>query len=404
MNAVFDPTRRHGGRVNHRVQALVARAWRAVPAYRTLWREAGLNGRDVDIASLAHFRRLPVVTKADLRRFPADERCFGGARGVSRSRVEHSGGSTGEPFATPLSRSTHLRRQWRFLRALTTCGYSPGQCLLLLNTRGSSSLFTRLSNVHNVDLTLGERELAEHCIRLRPRIVYGPLNTLKLLARGMTSATRANVLPTVVISTAEHMSHSDRCTLRRTFGTDPADFYGMSECGLLAWRPPGHGRYTLLDRAFFLEYLPDASEPAVERLILTDLTGGPMPLIRFDTGDLVLRDHQRPGSPVVAFSGREVDCLKLPDGLLLSPYRVTLALEDIGGMERYQVIQRNDLSMDVMLWGNPTVSDSVLTRTGDALRRLTGHGVEVRVRQANGPPPEGLRKFRPIRSEAGEPA
>ena len=46
-------------------------------------------------------------------------------------------------------------------------------------------------------------------------------------------------------------------------------------------------------------------------------------------------------------SGRQVDCLKLANGRWLSPYEVTLALDRVDGIREYQVIQRNDLSVDL---------------------------------------------------------
>jgi phenylacetate-CoA ligase len=134
-------------------------------------------------------------------------------------------------------------------------------------------------------------------------------------------------------------------------------------------------------------------------LLVTDLGGGAMPLIRFDTGDLVERDRSRPDRPIVGFRGRSVDCLRLPDGRLVSPYRITLALEEVAGLQRYQVIQRRDLSVDALLWTGITEPRSIQRQADERLRALLGAGVDIRLRAIPGDPDNDARKFRPVSSE-----
>lgn len=399
MNAIADAHLRETAVAVRRMAPLLANTWQRIPAYQALWRQAGINSPALEIACVADFQRLPVITKQDLRRFPLQERCDRRVY-LKRAAIERSGGSTGEPFEIPLDSVTRLRRRWRFLRGLTACGYRPGQRLMLLNTRGPSRVF-RMANWFSVNLSLGEKELADSYRRIRPHVVYGPLNTLRILAHGLEAAGARAPLPRTVVSTAEQMTAADRRSLADAFGTDPADFYGMSECGLLAWRVGGRDRYTVSSRDFLLEFLPSAPDSDLERLVITDLAGGAMPLIRFDTGDLVCRNRARADAPIIAFTGRQVDCLRLPNGHLVSPYLITLALEQVGGMERYQVCQREDLSLDVTLWIPHSAADQVLAGTREALRGLLEGTVPIRVHRGKDAPPAGARKFRPVRSEAG---
>lgn len=77
-----------------RLQRIVAYAWDHVPAYRSLYKAAGVA--PADIRSLDDLRRLPLVTKEMIR---DDLRAFT-ARDLSRFRRTYvtTGGSTGIPF------------------------------------------------------------------------------------------------------------------------------------------------------------------------------------------------------------------------------------------------------------------------------------------------------------------
>lgn len=381
---------------DRRLAALLEETWRSVPAYRALWSKAGLDrGTLSQLRSEADLPMLPVIRKSDLQHFPLEERC---AVPLAATVIERTSGSTGEPFEIPLDAASRRRRRLRFLRALLGCGYRPGQRLLMLTTHGSTRL-ARAARWDCADITLGADALAERYLQLRPRVLYGPLNTLMLLAQGLAAKGEGVPLPARVISTAEQLEHADRRSLRQAFGSDPGDFYGMSECGLLAVRPPGRRHFAVAGRGLLLEFLPCARDPGLERLVITDLAGGAMPLIRFDTGDLVARDHTRPDRPIVAFRGRGVDCLRLPDGGLVSPYRVTLALEDIAGLRRYRIVQRMDLSVDARLWVDGVDPAATGRAAGERLDVLLAGTLAVRI-QASADAPPGGRKFRPVRSEA----
>jgi phenylacetate-coenzyme A ligase PaaK-like adenylate-forming protein len=104
-----------------------------------------------------------------------------------------------------------------------------------------------------------------------------------------------------------------------------ADFYCVSELGLVAYSRPGISGFQVLTKDFHLELLRTPGT-ALERLVVTDLGGGALPLIRFDTQDLVRRDTARPGAPIVAIGRGAVDGLEAAQGECLTPYEVERAL------------------------------------------------------------------------------
>ena len=371
-------------------------AHRHLPLYREAWSGIAAPGMQLPVVRQSEeMRQFPVVSREDLAVTPLAERLD--ARWPARLiGVERSGGSTGMPLEIPVDALSAWRRQWRFLRGLRECGYRLGDRTLFLSTRATGPHPT-VPGVFCVDLRAPSATVMRLYHQLRPRVVYGPLNSLMVLADGL-AAVPPHHLPEVVASTAEAMSAGQRARLADVFGRDPADFYGSSEAGLIAWRRPGQNTYRFPGRDFLVELLP-ATAHTLYRLVITDLrSGGCSPLVRYDTGDVV--ETESAAGAVVRIHGRLVDCLMRRDGALVSPYRVTLVLEGMPWIARYQVVQRADLSVDLALVGQGVAEPERQARVLAALRTVVGAGVPIRVHPETGLFARDRRKFRPVRSEA----
>jgi phenylacetate-CoA ligase len=257
-------------------------------------------------------------------------------------------------------------------------GYLPGRRLMLISNPPypPGAKWVRWTYA---DLRRGEAEVFEAYRRTRPSVLYGPLSSLLILARRALEAPSKVAAPRVVVSTAEQLRAAHRDLLGQAFGAPVADFYGMTELGLVAYSAPDGSGYRVMHKHLHLEFLPSDAGEGLERLIVTDLGGGVMPLIRFDTGDLVRRDHSRSGSPIVLFSGRQVDCLKRADGGWVSPYEITVALDQVPGIRQYQVAQRRDLTIDLFVAATGENPAAVLESAGRVLRMVCGDSTRVEV-------------------------
>lgn len=360
-----------------------------VPLYRTLWSERGLA-----LSPRPAWDRIPILTKQHLREAGPGARLDRRFEHAA-NRSESSGGSTGEPVETLIDPPSRRRRQWRFLKALVHAGYRPGQRLWIVSTHRQSRV-NRLARWTYVDLREPEADLAQRYLAERPQVLYGPLRALLALAgrlpRGSTPRLRT------LVATAEQIRPQDQQTLRERFGTEAADFYGMTEIGLYAFRCPGERHYRDAAPDIHSEFLPCEADRSLERLIITTLGDCAMPLIRYDTGDLVRRDTSTRGCPIVEFAGREIDSIRIPGGGLISPYRLTLALEAVPSISRYQVVQREDLSLDVYVAAAAGTDEAVL-RAVQAVAGIAGPDLTVRG-NTSFPPARPGEKFRPVRSYA----
>jgi phenylacetate-CoA ligase len=391
MQAMREPA------VERRLQALIRDAARHVPLYRRRWQAAGL---DVERESFGgDFERLPLLDKTALLTCSDQERTHE-RRQRRRHTRELSSGSTGQPLQVAMDRRAWLARRLAFLGALLACGYRPGMRCLLLSSRDRSR-WPALARWTYASIAEETDALSARIATLAPNVLYGPLSTLELLADASAAHGAGTAAPAIVISTAEQLTRRRREAIARGFGAPVADFYGMTEFGLVAYRPAGSASFVPARGSLLLEYLPVPEEPGIERLVITDLAERRMPLIRYDTGDTVRRDQAQAGSPIVEIAGRACDCLLQPGGRRVSPYRIDVELERIPGLRAFEVVQRADLSVDVTLDATPAEAGAVGATVRHRLQSVLGTGLQLRI--ATGAIERGApgSKFRPIRSQAG---
>ncbi len=79
-------------------------------------------------------------------------------------------------------------------------------------------------------------------------------------------------------------------------------------------------------------------------IVVTSLCNYGMPLIWYEIGDTgKYLNKQCPcgrGLPLMAQTlGRQVDYFMLPDRSMISPYKITCAIENMEGMKQYQIVQ-----------------------------------------------------------------
>ena len=383
-----------------KLERLLKETARHVPFYRAHWASAGV---DVGRLSLPDdFSSLPVIRKSDLLAARVEAR-LDKRRRRSALVVETTSGSSGQPLDILLDRASIRRRQLRFLRALVAAGYRAGDRLMLVSSRHAAPLGARMLRWTYASLKQGEDALAAEYWRVRPDVLYGPLSSLLALADRLTSSRRRPHRPRLVVTTAEELTAAQCGTLERAFAPNIADFYGMTEVGLVAWRPGLEQPYRLPRANLLLEFLPCAADEELERLVVTDLSGGAMPLIRYETGDLVRRDRELPGAPIVRIAGREIDCLRLPGGGRVSPYRITTSLERLEGVDQYEVVQHEDLSVEVFIRTVAADVAPIFERVRRAVNHVCDGALSVEVKAMAGLGSNG-RKLRPVRCLAGNSA
>jgi phenylacetate-CoA ligase len=327
----------------------------ATAFYRERLDAAGLAARDLTTRPTEALKELWPVTKVELR--AAGPTALEGGEISETWPSSRSSGSTGEPF-----RVYYDPRAWAVLKYLVkwrgrvACGVRARDKLALLDAiptdRRSRSTLERTGRVRRISVLQDSQLAAAELLAFRPDILYGLPSALREIADGVEQL-KGTLRPRRVFTSGELPARSRRERLAEAFECPVLDVYGTSETKEIAFECTD-GCLHVNDDVVLVEIL-DAQGRACEvgeegEIVVTCLVNMAMPLIRFRTGDRgrLLPDRCACGLHLKRMGvvvGRVVDMLQLAGGDRLSPYALTIAIEDVPGIRRYQVEQTEESAL-----------------------------------------------------------
>jgi phenylacetate-CoA ligase len=160
-----------------------------------------------------------------------------------------------------------------------------------------------------------------------PELYTGnPISLAKLAALPLTTR------PTAIMSGAMALGEGLRTVLSDRFDCPVIDLYGITEAGLVAWRPD-NGPHRLLPRRLHVEILTPAGAPCKpgERGEIT-LTCGEnplLPLLRYRTGDQAALSHVDGHPVLVNLEGRDPVRYRAADGTWVNSIELTHVLSPL---------------------------------------------------------------------------
>jgi len=339
---------------------LIRVAYEEVPFYRQLFLEWGI--RPEKNLTPADLSRMPVVTKDRLRAaYPQDV-----TRSTGQKTYEVStSGSTGKNFHVMEDALTSGNHRAAFLLALEWAGWSIGEPQLQTGMTLKRSLDRRLKDwllgchyVSAYDLSDSHLdEILNTIEKYHLKHLWGYPGSLYLIAQHAQKRGWNQPLHSVV-SWGDMLYPHYRAALEKTFQTRVTDTYGCSE-GFQVSAQCEFGNYHIHALDTLVEFLDEDGQPVspgqVGSIILTRLHPGPMPLIRYQVGDL--------GSPSALTScpcgrnlpmmsslfGRNTDIIQTPSGNRLIVHFFTGVLEHFTDVESFQVIQDELESITVLI-------------------------------------------------------
>lgn len=387
---------------NQKLRRILRHAWQYVPYYRRLFDRVGLDPDSIE--SVEDLARLPVTTKSDLLAAGSDAISSYYRRNELLSL--RTTGSTGEPMTLYFDRHFEQVRKMLFLRALLSVGYRPGERLLLMKSSRAqhSPGWTRFDTI---PFDVSPETMLSRILETRPRYLYGWVTPIRELASFIRDAQVRIAGLRAVITTAEALDGNTRELLHSAFDVPVYNFYGLTEMGTVAWECSHHDGLHLSEDVVFVESDSGFAAADQQTMIMTNLELTSMPLIRYQTGDLATPYNTnscvcgRGFHRIRQVSGRQVDCLRLPSGRVLSPYAITLALEPVPGLCRYQVIQERTDSLIVRYEGEDRADISIPDGVRSALANIVDDQVRIEVRQEDRIQCQPGRKFRVVESRVG---
>jgi phenylacetate-CoA ligase len=398
-----------------RLSSLIDHAFRCVPYYREEAKRRGL--RSSHVTSLDRLSLLPIITRRSVQEarhlFHAE---WGRKDGWFRSK---SSGSTGEPLEVCFDpRSWLVSRyvlKWRSLRAM---GFSPLGRVAIVRAMEPGLLEEQWRTLRlPLERWAGRRRYLstfeaperhlEFYRRFRPHAIHGPPSYFMALAEAAGGRMEACLRVPRILCTTELLDARSRQTMKERFGADVFDIYGNTEFKDVAWECPAHEGYHINADNLIVEIVQDGVPvpPGGEGdILLTTLTNRAMPLIRYQVGDRgVLSEGTcscgRSLPLMKAVTGRLVDYIRFPDGRRMSPYELVNLLEEIPGLRRFQIHQRDDFALDLNLVVSEGAGGPVAARVQEVLRSKVGLALPLRVHMVDQMPVSAGQKFRLVLSD-----
>ena len=400
---------------DERVRALLAEAAASVPHYRELFRELGLDPREIRTAD--DLGRLPLLDRAAVASDPT--RLRSAAVADDDISVVHTSGVTGEPLPIAHDRASLLRNiVWsrRESRPVSTFGVPAfgGSVVAVLEPEATARQVDRanrglawrpgrpkktiVSTDDPLDVAVAAIETA------KPDLVVGFGSYLELLFRTVAARGGLAHLPKVIRYGADAMTGFGRAEIERALGVPVLGGYGAAESLRLGYVCEQRNGFHLHDDLVHVVAVDETGAAAPDgttgELVITNLVNRGTVLLNYRLGDLgrIERDAcpcGRASPRIVEVVGRTADVVRLPGGRRITTDEVARCAE-VPEVVRFQLLERAPGRFELRLRtveGAP-VDDARDAVAGRARALLEGAEVDVVLDQGLAAGTGG--KFRPV--------
>lgn len=405
-----------------RLQHIARVAYEHTSYWREIMDEHGVSPDS--IRSLDDLRRFPLLCKATLRERRED---MAWRDENKRVQLVRTSGSTNEAlqFYTSSTREAHINagrmrgHEWVGIRRGEKEMYYWGSPVEL-------SKQDRIKRVRdwliNDGLTNGfevtpERvaQYVEYWKRWRPRCIFGYPSTFALtvhMARSqgidLSELQRRHSLK-AICTTSEMLTDIDRKLIAEAFGVGVYDSYGLREAGLVGHECEDCTMHCMDEQVILETIDPDTLEPidGPGELVVTNITGPTMPIIRYRTGDVVTLSQEpcacgRSLSSVKISGGRIADFVLTDKGKWVVGYSFIYICRSVPGVVKFQVRQEHIGEMRILLVTDSNFPSDGSSQVAKAARARLDSTDKIEVELVDDIPPAPSGKYRPVISKVTE--
>ena len=350
-----------------RLAELLEFVWRNNEFYRKRYERVGIALSDV--LSADGLLRLPVLSKADIRRNTPGMLSRG--FDVASLQQAKTGGSTGKALELYFTEECSELRNACARRHDRWTGWEPGEPIAacwgnpcLPKTMKENFKQWLLQPMMYLDtMSVSEasvKTFVEEWRRVRPTLLYGHAHSIFVLAQHLKEMGINELRPKGILSTSMMLIPSERKVIEEVFGIRVIDRYGCEEVGLIGCECEKHEGMHLNIEHLFIEFLGEDDQPVAYgepgRIVVTDLMNRAMPLIRYQVEDVGVPTDRKcscgRGLPLMeSVAGRVADFLIKPDGSRVAGVSlIENTLTEIPGIDQMQIVQEaiGDISLRVV--------------------------------------------------------
>lgn len=389
-----------------KLRRTVKHAYSYVPYYRALFRRLGLTPED--IRGESDLRKLPILTKDDIRRSCPDGLI---AKGMRPEIVRVTSGTTGDAVKVAFSSEFMDVKACVEYRRLLNFGIRPWHRVVTIwdpawrwrrleaedGSRHKTSQFKEVPLVTVLGRPIpqlraipagtgGPRQEAELLAALEPDFIICRPTHLRRIGRALEE-TGLKVAPKALVCTNEVLTDTRAKELTAMFGAKTLRLLGGSESGPIGGECRFGNGIHLTDDQYTLEVVKDGEAVApgeMGELVITHLHNPVMPLLRYAMGDFVeLASEQGVcdcGSSfrrLKAVQGRVSDRPVAPDGRRLAQLPIADYLESQFGLRDFQLAQSAVSKFKLRLPEGKNVDLPTLEGIREHLEEVVGTPLEL---------------------------
>ena len=319
-----------------RLKNIISHSYKTVPYYKKMMDEYGV--RPESIGTLDDIKKIPVLSKRDV--LEAEESMISNKYPRWALRAARTGGSTGAPlviyrnFFSIGYEHAFARRQWDWagIKFSDRCAYLMSRVVVRPGKKNGQ--FHTFDPVMK-DLILSSHHLSKNTAKQYVQVmkeynikaIVGYPSAINLIAK-VCLEDELKLDLKAILTTSEMLTNSMRMTVEKAFDCKVFDFYGSAErvCYI---HTCNHGNYHVIPEYGLTELVPIENSVGNYKVIATGFWNYAMPLIRYDTGDIVTKSEdkcpcQRQFQVIKSIDGRDGDVIATPSGKQLG---VTLMIQ-----------------------------------------------------------------------------
>lgn len=207
----------------------------------------------------------------------------------------------------------------------------------------------------------------------QPKFIRGYPSALSLVARYAKSKSLKIASLKAVFCASETTTPELRKLVRDALGVEIFDHYGQAEITAMFHDCESHGGMHLDWEYGFVELLP-TENPNLKRMIATNLHNTAMPLLRYDTGDLVFGSWEKcvcgRGAPIVKqILGRNDEFILTSDMSEISTVNLYTYFSKMLELDRFQIIQNMPGNINIIVRINAATPDDQIKQICQKIRR-----------------------------------
>lgn len=317
------------------------------------------------------------VSIEKVRAFVSDPKLIG-ERFLGRYLVASTSGTTGTPgiflvdnrtLVVTSALAVRMVRSWLGIGDVFRILADRGRIAMVMATGGHfasavaaarlrKSSERRARSIRALSVHMPLPEIVAQLNEFRP-VVVAPYASMAALLASEQEAGRLHINPVLMVLSAEGLPEREYQRIAKAFHCKVGNSYAATECTFLSYSCEEGWLHVNADWVLLepvdANFEPTPAGKQSHTVLLSNLANRTQPILRYDLGDSVL---ERPdlcpcGSPLPAIrvQGRAADVLvfNAEDGAPVSIPPLALELDDVSGVELFQVIQTAPAKLRVRL-------------------------------------------------------